>query len=86
MCSSDLTGPDAVFLDKGAEMGRFNMGSTVILLFARDAVRWDPAIQPDAGVRMGQRLGEIYPGPALSPFQRKAQHVPQTRFARRDHQ
>ena len=84
--SYPATGPDAVFLDKGAEMGRFNMGSTVILLFARDAVRWDPAIQPDAGVRMGQRLGEIYPGPALSPFQRKAQHVPQTRFARRDHQ
>jgi phosphatidylserine decarboxylase len=57
--SYPATGPDAVFLDKGAEMGRFNMGSTVILLFAGDAVRWDPAIQPDASVRMGQRLGEI---------------------------
>jgi phosphatidylserine decarboxylase len=40
-------------------MGRFNMGSTVILLFTRDAVRWDPAIQPNIGVRMGQKLGEI---------------------------
>jgi len=58
--SYPATGPAAVTLEKGAEMGRFNMGSTVILLFARNAVRWDPAIQPDAGVRMGQRLGEIY--------------------------
>ena len=57
--SYPATGPDAVFLDKGAEMGRFNMGSTVILLFARGAVRWDPALYPDASVRMGQRLGEI---------------------------
>ncbi len=60
--SYSATGPDAVRLDKGAEMGRFNMGSTVILLFARDAMRWDPAIQPNTGVRMGQKLGEIYFG------------------------
>ena len=60
--SYPATGPDAVFLDKGVEMGRFNMGSTVILLFAKGAVRWDPAIYPDASVRMGQRLGEIYSG------------------------
>jgi phosphatidylserine decarboxylase len=53
------TEPAALTLDRGAEMGRFNMGSTVIVLFARDAVRWDPAIQPGAGVRMGQPLGEI---------------------------
>ncbi|KAB2936237.1 MAG: phosphatidylserine decarboxylase [Candidatus Contendobacter sp.] len=51
-------GEGAVRLDKGAEMGRFNMGSTVILLFSRGAVRWEREIQPGATVRMGQRLGK----------------------------
>ena len=50
-------GEGAVRLDKGAELGRFNMGSTVILLFGRDAVRWEPAIRAGATVRMGQSLG-----------------------------
>ena len=53
------TGADEIVLEKGAEIGRFNMGSTVILLFARDAVRWDPAIHAEAAVRMGQKLGEV---------------------------
>lgn len=49
----------AVRLDKGAEMGRFNMGSTVILLFGRGAVRWDAEIRAGRTVRMGQRLGKV---------------------------
>ncbi len=52
-------GDGAVRLDKGAEMGRFNMGSTVIVLFGPGAVRWEPEIQPGAAVRMGQRLGKV---------------------------
>ncbi|HRF45003.1 MAG TPA: archaetidylserine decarboxylase [Candidatus Competibacteraceae bacterium] len=55
-----LQGDGAVRLDKGAEMGRFNMGSTVILLFGPGAVRWDREMQPDATVRMGQRLGKAF--------------------------
>ncbi|HMR03101.1 MAG TPA: archaetidylserine decarboxylase [Candidatus Competibacter phosphatis] len=51
------SGTGAVRLDQGAEMGRFNMGSTVILLFGASAVRWETAIQPGAAVRMGQALG-----------------------------
>ncbi len=50
-------GEGAVRLDKGAELGRFNMGSTVILLFGRDAARWEPEIRAGATVRMGQSLG-----------------------------
>jgi phosphatidylserine decarboxylase len=53
------TGPQAVSLGKGAEMGRFNLGSTVIVLFAPGVMRWDPAIAVDAQVRMGQKLGEL---------------------------
>jgi phosphatidylserine decarboxylase len=51
-------GAGAVPLDKGAEMGRFNMGSTVILLFGPEAVRWESALQAGTAVQMGQRLGE----------------------------
>ncbi len=52
-------GPEAIVLDKGAELGRFNMGSTVILLFGQDSVRWDAGLAPGERVRLGQRLGEI---------------------------
>ena len=48
-------------LERGAEMGRFNMGSTVIVLFGQGRMAWDAALRADAAVRMGQRLGEISP-------------------------
>ena len=51
-------GTGAVRMDKGAEMGRFNMGSTVILLFGPEAVYWESTLQAKTTVRMGQRLGE----------------------------
>ncbi len=51
-------GDGAMRLDKGAEMGRFNMGSTVIVLFGPGAVRWEREIQPGTLVRMGRRLGK----------------------------
>jgi phosphatidylserine decarboxylase len=44
-------------LGKGDEMGRFNMGSTVILLFPRDAVAWLPALAAGSRIRMGEPLG-----------------------------
>ena len=43
-------------LDRGAELGRFNMGSTVILLFPPGAVEWLPALQPGSPVRVGQLI------------------------------
>jgi phosphatidylserine decarboxylase len=39
---------------KGAELGRFNMGSTVVLLFQRDSVNWQSTLLPQATVRLGQ--------------------------------
>lgn len=44
-------------LAKGAEMGRFQLGSTVILLLPRDRVYWDAELQPGATLRMGARIG-----------------------------
>ncbi|HUO94743.1 MAG TPA: archaetidylserine decarboxylase [Steroidobacteraceae bacterium] len=43
---------------KGAELGRFNMGSTIILLLARGAVAWLPRCVAGGTVRMGEALGE----------------------------
>jgi phosphatidylserine decarboxylase len=41
---------------KGVEMGRFNMGSTVILLVGRGGVRFAEGLGAGRPVRMGQRL------------------------------
>lgn len=47
----------ATLLDKGAELGRFNMGSTVILLFEPNRARWQSGVQAGRLVRLGQALG-----------------------------
>jgi phosphatidylserine decarboxylase len=44
-------------LDRGAEMGRFNLGSTVVLLLPADAVDWSLTLEPGSKVRMGERIG-----------------------------
>jgi phosphatidylserine decarboxylase len=43
-------------LPKGVEMGRFNMGSTVILLLSPALAEWLPTLAPGSPVRMGQML------------------------------
>jgi len=45
-------------LKRGHEMGRFNMGSTVILLFGKDAIDWSPRMHPDRPVSMGEPLAK----------------------------
>lgn len=44
---------------RGDEVGRFEMGSTVILLFETDKVTWEPSLQEESRVRMGQKIGEL---------------------------
>jgi phosphatidylserine decarboxylase len=46
-------------LPKGAEMGRFNMGSTVILLLPPGAAAWLPGLAPGSPVRVGQTLAHL---------------------------
>jgi phosphatidylserine decarboxylase len=53
-----IAGPPTT-LEKGAELGRFNMGSTVILLFEPNRVRWHREVRADSVVRLGQSLGVI---------------------------
>jgi phosphatidylserine decarboxylase len=51
--------PAAVALEKGAELGRFNMGSTVILLFQRDRASWQSGLRSGAALKWGQTLGVL---------------------------
>jgi phosphatidylserine decarboxylase len=46
-------------LEKGAELGRFNMGSTIILLFEPNRARWQQHVRAGSVVRLGQSLGVI---------------------------
>lgn len=56
--SINYEGEQAVTLAKGAEMGRFNMGSTIIVLM-ENPVAWRVDMQPGDAVRMGQYLGRL---------------------------
>ncbi|MFO0595989.1 MAG: archaetidylserine decarboxylase [Myxococcaceae bacterium] len=47
----------AIPIEKGGEIGMFEMGSTVILLFQKGRVTWDPTLQPDSPVVLGQKIG-----------------------------
>ena len=44
-------------VEKGQELGAFEMGSTVILLFEPGKARLDPHIAPGARVRVGEPIG-----------------------------
>lgn len=41
---------------KGEELGRFNMGSTVILLFERNRVAWETTLVPESTVQLGRPI------------------------------
>jgi len=55
-------GSGAVRLNQGEELGRFNLGSTVILLLPQGQAIWDPGMSPGSPVAMGQCLGHIGSG------------------------
>ncbi len=42
---------------RGGEIGRFNMGSTVIVLFGQDRVEWNSLVSASASIRMGECMG-----------------------------
>jgi phosphatidylserine decarboxylase len=56
----DQTSGQSVELQRGEEMGRFNMGSTVILLYGAGMVEWDEGLQAGQTLRLGQNIA--YPG------------------------
>jgi phosphatidylserine decarboxylase len=46
-----------IVLKKGDEMGRFLLGSTVVLLFPKNTLQFNPQWVPAKGVRMGEVMG-----------------------------
>jgi phosphatidylserine decarboxylase len=48
--------PTPILLNRGSEMGRFLLGSTVILLFPPDVASWNEDCIAGAPVRLGQQL------------------------------
>jgi phosphatidylserine decarboxylase len=57
-------GENALTLSRGEEMGRFNTGSTVVMLFPGKRMDWLENLEAGSGVRMGQELGRALPGSA----------------------
>jgi phosphatidylserine decarboxylase len=49
----------AVQLKQGEEMGRFLLGSTVVLLFPRRALRFSARWHPGAPIRVGEPMAEL---------------------------
>lgn len=46
-----------IHLEKGAELGRFKLGSTAIVLFGPEQVNWAQSLGAGSPVQMGQALG-----------------------------
>ncbi|MFC6671638.1 archaetidylserine decarboxylase [Marinobacterium aestuariivivens] len=57
--------PDSdIRIARGEEMGRFKLGSTVVLLFGPDALTWSRELGAESALRLGQRIGSRTPPPA----------------------
>ncbi|QPR28987.1 phosphatidylserine decarboxylase [Edwardsiella hoshinae] len=56
-------GEGVITLQKGQEMGRFKLGSTVINLFAAGRIQFDAALNAGSVTRMGRELGHAPAAP-----------------------
>ena len=50
---------DHIVLKKGEELGRFLLGSTVVMLFPKDTLQFNPAWQPAGPVQLGEVMGNL---------------------------
>lgn len=49
--------PEPITIEKGDEMGRFLLGSTVVLCFEKDKMHWQETMKAGTPLRMGESLG-----------------------------
>jgi len=56
---SEFGVPVDVTLEKGAEMGRFKLGSTVILCHPKGVVNWKDTLQAGTPLRMGEASADL---------------------------
>jgi phosphatidylserine decarboxylase len=50
---------ETITLQKGAEMGRFKLGSTAIVLFGKDKAEWADNLAAGSPTQMGQAMGRL---------------------------
>jgi phosphatidylserine decarboxylase len=50
---------DAPSLKMGDEMGRFNMGSTIIVLFEKDKMAWNADLSAGKAVKLGEKIAAL---------------------------
>lgn len=48
-----------IMLSKGTELGRFKLGSTVIILLPAGIAKWQDNLLPQSDIKVGQKIGEI---------------------------
>ncbi len=48
---------EEIVLKKGQEMGRFLLGSTVVMLFPKDTLSFNPEWSPTGAIRMCETMG-----------------------------
>lgn len=58
-CSYEKIMKEPLSLQKGVEVGYFEFGSTVILVFEKEMIHLDKGIQKGTVVKMGQKIGEL---------------------------
>jgi phosphatidylserine decarboxylase len=51
--------PKPIYLQQGEEMGRFQLGSTVIVLFPKGSVTWQSDLQEGAALKMGKSIATL---------------------------
>ncbi|MDB5966157.1 MAG: psd [Polaromonas sp.] len=59
------SGEPAIELRKGEEMGRFLLGSTVVMLFPRGPLRFNPAWAPGRSIRLGEAMASYGDGDGI---------------------
>ncbi|MCJ8274705.1 MAG: archaetidylserine decarboxylase [Psychrosphaera sp.] len=55
----ETTGANRISLEKGAEMGRFKLGSTIVAVFPKDTISFLAENEPGKVTRMGQHFGDL---------------------------
>ncbi len=50
------SGKDSIQLNKGDELGRFKLGSTVVLCFPENSIEWDKNLKEGSVTRMGEEI------------------------------
>lgn len=54
--SVNYLNPQPITLQKGEEMGRFLLGSTVVLCFPKDSIEWEQQLTAEAPLKMGASI------------------------------